>query len=274
MIAPDLPDWMTSLEGLTHDRGEWWMARCPAHDDGRPSLAIGAGEKCWILHCFAGCSIQAICDSLGITMSHLYYDHGEKNGKPIKWKVVGKYVYRDEQGVELYRNIREEAQKDGRTIKRFRQCWRDTAGNGWVYKMDGIRRVPYRLHEIAAHPEWPIVMVEGEKVANKVVLEFRCQEWLASSIQKMPLLNMREVFLKSGFGGRKVAIIPDNDDAGVIHSLTVFSALAGIADLLCYVDLHLLPYEAPKEDAFDLLKREGGKRAIRDAVLAADKYRR
>jgi hypothetical protein len=44
-----------------------YQACCPAHDDHNPSLNLTLGEKrAVLLHCFAGCSYQAILDALGI----------------------------------------------------------------------------------------------------------------------------------------------------------------------------------------------------------------
>jgi len=50
-----------------------WMALCPSHNDTSPSLSISAGTDGRILvHCFAGCSIQEICDALGLQVRDLF----------------------------------------------------------------------------------------------------------------------------------------------------------------------------------------------------------
>lgn len=42
-----------------------WSAKCPAHEDRSPSLAISGGRDGKILlHCFAGCTYDAIVDAL------------------------------------------------------------------------------------------------------------------------------------------------------------------------------------------------------------------
>jgi hypothetical protein len=42
-------------------------ARCPAHDDRRPSLDVVVGRDAGTLvHCFAGCTPEGVCDALGI----------------------------------------------------------------------------------------------------------------------------------------------------------------------------------------------------------------
>jgi hypothetical protein len=50
-----------------------WSARCPAHEDKGPSLAIKETDDGRVLlHCFAGCSVGEIVDSLGISLSDLF----------------------------------------------------------------------------------------------------------------------------------------------------------------------------------------------------------
>ena len=45
--------------------GRGWMARCPAHDDGTPSLSISTGDEGRILvRCHAGCPQDAVIDAL------------------------------------------------------------------------------------------------------------------------------------------------------------------------------------------------------------------
>lgn len=50
-----------------------WTCRCPAHDDGNPSLSIHAGEEGRALvNCFAGCTVDAVCGSIGLRTSDLF----------------------------------------------------------------------------------------------------------------------------------------------------------------------------------------------------------
>jgi putative DNA primase/helicase len=56
-----------AVEALGAKRvGGGWLARCPAHDDRRPSLSLRIGDNGRLLfHCFSGCSFQEIRDALG-----------------------------------------------------------------------------------------------------------------------------------------------------------------------------------------------------------------
>src|SRR5262245_61182843 len=51
------------------------MARCPAHEDRNPSLSIGVGDDGRVLlHCWAGCTVQAILGALGLELRDLFPD--------------------------------------------------------------------------------------------------------------------------------------------------------------------------------------------------------
>jgi RecA-family ATPase len=65
------------LTGLSHVRksfsGTGWTARCPAHNDQSPSLSISTGnEEQVLLHCHAGCTVEAVVEALGLTMTDLF----------------------------------------------------------------------------------------------------------------------------------------------------------------------------------------------------------
>lgn len=50
-----------------------WMARCPAHPDKHPSLAIRyRDDGVIIMKCFAGCESETILTAIGLRFSDLY----------------------------------------------------------------------------------------------------------------------------------------------------------------------------------------------------------
>lgn len=56
-----------------------WVALCPSHPDRKPSLSIREGNRGVILRCWSmGCDVNDILKAAGLTMSHLFYDHGTK----------------------------------------------------------------------------------------------------------------------------------------------------------------------------------------------------
>jgi len=52
-----IPDILGRLQGVRRAR-DGWSARCPAHEDDRPSLSISRGDRQPVLlHCHAGCTL-------------------------------------------------------------------------------------------------------------------------------------------------------------------------------------------------------------------------
>jgi DNA primase len=52
-----------------------FLARCPAHPDRSPSLSIAEGANGRVLlHCFAGCSLDAILAALSLSMSDFFQE--------------------------------------------------------------------------------------------------------------------------------------------------------------------------------------------------------
>ncbi len=60
------------LDGVKQTR-RGYQARCPAHGDRSPSLSIREAEDGRILlHCFAGCRAQEICEALRLPFRELF----------------------------------------------------------------------------------------------------------------------------------------------------------------------------------------------------------
>ena len=49
-----------------------WRACCPAHDSSSKSLSIADIEGRILVHCFAGCSPEAILSTVGLSFGDLY----------------------------------------------------------------------------------------------------------------------------------------------------------------------------------------------------------
>ena len=65
---------LARLERVTKTHSGW-MARCPAHEDSRPSLSVASSDDGRILlRCFAGCDVNAIVGALQIEVRDLFAD--------------------------------------------------------------------------------------------------------------------------------------------------------------------------------------------------------
>jgi len=55
------------------------VARCPAHDDRRPSLGFRQGQRGALVVCrSAGCSTASIAEAIGLTVAQLFDDYGRR----------------------------------------------------------------------------------------------------------------------------------------------------------------------------------------------------
>jgi hypothetical protein len=80
---------LARLKGVRRS-GDGWTAKCPAHEDKKPSLSISQRDGKILVHCHAGCTVESICRALRLTVSDLFLDdrpsqthpHAEANSKP------------------------------------------------------------------------------------------------------------------------------------------------------------------------------------------------
>jgi hypothetical protein len=75
---------LSRLEGV-RPNGSGFMALCPGHGDTNPSLSVTESGGKILIKCFAGCSPEAIVESLGLTMSDLFSDGQGRGG----YKTIG-----------------------------------------------------------------------------------------------------------------------------------------------------------------------------------------
>jgi hypothetical protein len=76
-------------------------ARCPAHDDRKPSLSFGPATQFRgaVVHCQVGCHLDDILEKLGLKSADLF---DEPRQAQQGYAVVAEYPYRDESGQVLY----------------------------------------------------------------------------------------------------------------------------------------------------------------------------
>jgi len=208
------------LDGVRQSGGSW-MARCPAHDDSEASLSIRQGtEQPVILHCHGGdgCEPAAILGKIGLSLADISTPRAERQAG--EWTPAGPaiavYSYVSDRGKLLFQVCRT-------ADKKFRQRRPDpSAKSGWSWKLDGVRRVPYRLPEVrrAIRDKQTIYIAEGEKDVHALEAAgavATCNpggagKWLAE-------------YTKLLSGARSVVIIGDKDDPGRKHADKVARSL-------------------------------------------------
>ena len=84
---------MTPIENLisrldkVKGRNGSWTARCPAHADKGPSLAVREGEDGRVLlHCFAGCETASVLGAVGMDMTDLFPPDAKRRDYPVEGK--------------------------------------------------------------------------------------------------------------------------------------------------------------------------------------------
>lgn len=230
--------------------GDGYIAHCPAHDDRSPSLSVQeAADGKVIFHCFAGCPTEAVRLAMGLTWDDLFPPKPRKTREMVPWgPIVATYDYRDEAGTLLFQVVRYDRPK-----KAFPQR-RPNGTGGWVWGIEGIRRVLYRLPDLLDADT--VYIVEGEKdVENLRALGIvaTCNAGGAETSQGKKG-KWRDEYNPS-LAGKHIVILPDNDEPGERHALAVARALLPGAASVRIVRLPGLP---PKGDVSDWLKEGHG----------------
>ncbi len=201
-----------------------WTARCPAHDDRKPSLSIKKGDDGRVLvHCHAGCTPDSVVARLGLTLADL---QPEQRGE---WTPYGRaaatYDYVDERGVLLFQVCRTET-------KQF-PCRRPDPGakSGWKWSLTGARRVLYRLPRVldAVREGEAVFIVEGERDVHAIE-----QAGGVATCNPGGAGQWRDEYSEMLRGAARVVVVADKDKAGRDHVQGIRASLNGKVDeLLC-----------------------------------------
>lgn len=150
--------------------------------------------------------------------------------------VIATYTYRDEKGSPLFQVIRTEPK--GFFQKRFE--------NGqWIPGLGETRRVIYNLPEVIQAQSF-IILVEGEKDADRLVAL-----GLTATTSPMGAGKWSDDY-SAWFKGKRVVIIPDNDEPGELHGMAAARSIIAAGG---NVKLLRLPGLPPKGDVSDYLSQ-------------------
>ncbi|MCM2316953.1 MAG: AAA family ATPase [Thermoanaerobaculia bacterium] len=217
-------------------------AACPAHADRHPSLDVDEKGGRLLFVCRAGCSdvFTVLREALGLEPDETSID-----GRSTAWVTTARHRYGDLEHERRERYVRGERERQ--------MPWNATADGGatWQPSTGGIASSAglYQRSLLAERPTEPVFVVEGEKCADVLAAEGLVATTNPGGASEKNLGRYADAFR-----GRRVYILPDNDDAGERHAAEWVAALQGVARSAWIVRL---PGLGPKDDVADWIARGG-----------------
>jgi putative DNA primase/helicase len=228
---------------LKHVKKEYW-ALCCFHEENTPSLAFNPEKNVFYCHgCEKGGDVIDFVmarDALNFpeAVLKLADEPQPTTAKPPLGPIVAEYLYPGADGVARHRVTKHDP-------KDFRP-WHRAPNDSWQIG-EGAEKLPlYRLPELqAADPAAWVLIVEGEKDVDRLAeLGFVATTNAGGAGKWRPELS-------EYVRGRRVCIIPDNDDAGERHAEKVARSLVGISTDIRILRLPNLPAKGDVSDYLD-----------------------
>jgi putative DNA primase/helicase len=228
-------------------QGKEWAARCPAHEDKRPSLSISEGEGGRALvHCHAGCTPEEIVAALGMKLADLMPETPttarpmpratrKPTPKAPAPRTPATFATAAEAVAELERQYGRRANlwtyqsadvepvglilrwdtPTGKTIRPVSKT-----PTGWIIGGMSEPRPLYRLPDLLMRTGEVVYVCEGEKAADALAglgLLATTSPHGSKSAGKADW---------AALAGREVVILPDHDEAGGMYAGDVAGILA------------------------------------------------
>ena len=157
-----------------------------------------------------------------------------KSTDPRPWREIECYRYTDAEGRLLYEVVRRERGEGAEREKTFLIRRPDGRG-GWLWNLDGVERVPYRLPQVLKSET--VYLPEGEKDVHTL------EGWGLAASCNPGGAGQSHLYEKwvAHFRGKHVVVLPDNDAPGRKHAAAVAVALLSVAASVRIVELPDLP---------------------------------
>lgn len=285
----ELREFLTLLNNAV-PKNNYYIAKCPAHDDNKQSLQVWEDAAGYIqVKCYANCHRTNIIHKLNLTKGDLvsakakqqFLEQNSSNTKatlstPEKDKItVSQNTYNVNKGNSERANKTSPKQK--RIIDKIYE-YKDEAGNlifqylrytpkdffgrqpnpnkkgEWINNIKGCKRYLYKLPELisAVSEGKSIYIVEGEKDVDNIINLGLTATTNFGGASSNNSSKWLSDYNQFFNGAKKVIIIPDADISGFNHAINVFSNLSPFVNNICYGVFEDIP--KPKFDSSDIIE--------------------
>jgi len=202
-----MKSWIASHFKLGTQSGDEWAVCCPLHEDKNPSASINVSKGVFNCHKCGGMSLAKLADNM-------FWEAPPNIQQGVHRKAqlqeVARYDYRDESGKLLYQQVRflmENGEKSFRGYNPETKLW----------KLEGVRRVPYRLPELlkAIESKQHVFICEGEKDVETLVEWGFCATTNSNGAKSTKQWHEFAHYFPSA---HPVFICPDADTVGMHHA--------------------------------------------------------
>ncbi|MBF0263072.1 MAG: DUF927 domain-containing protein [Magnetococcales bacterium] len=238
--------------------GEYWGC-CPFHTESTPSFSVKPDSREWYCFgCGAGGSVidfvmrqqgisfqEAVAFLAGDDVARASTPRAAPStasvGKKDPWVPIipipddtpepphhykmgapsMRWTYRDTEGRALFHVCRFDRPKGGKEVLPLTFCQGQDGRRQWRWKGVPTPRPLYGLDRLAARPDAPVVVTEGEKAADAVAAIF--PDWVA--VTSPNGAGSADKADWSALVGRDVILWPDNDEAGLQYADAVTDTL-------------------------------------------------
>jgi hypothetical protein len=244
-FASKLPD--------LRSRGNQGTAHCPFHADRYPSLSVDAERGlffCHSLECGAKGNLEQFERRLSkcsptIAKKRIAKLAHRGGGSNLRPRIVTVYSYKDENGRLRYQQVRFEP-------KDFRFRRPDEHG-GWIWNLQGVSKILYRLREVIEAEE--VFIVEREKDVEAL------RAWGFVATCNAGGAGKWDEKYSQFFKGKKVVVLQDDDEPGRKHAQTVARSVAPYA-----AEVRLVPPFDNAKDVSEWAEHGGTKKQLRQLV--------
>jgi DNA primase len=269
-----------------------WRGACPIHHGKDDNFAVEPATGRWFCHstCGRGGDILELEEALtgrdfptrkaevfwlvGRTEPERERHGARRNGTPAAkpptkppkptgtaggWREIARYPYVGRNENLLFEVVRQERGEGLKSEKKFLQRRPDGHG-GWIWNLDSVDLVLYRLPELLKRNTDTAFVCEGEKCVHSLAARGRL-----ATCNPMGAGKWRPEYTEP-LRDRVVVILPDNDGPGRKHAAAVAEALLGVAASVRVVELPGLP---AKGDVTDWLNAGGTIERLDEVTKAA-----